>query len=206
MINYPNKKVVSNLNLTKEEREVKTKEKKILSAANRGMDFEHAVNSSNTYYDDCQRAIITKRPTPIRVVKVDYAHNARIVDAYFEKQSTTDYNGVYKGKYIDFECKETKSKTALTFNNISLHQINHLKKVLHHGGIAFFLIYFVELNEVYLLDAQYVIEAYEHKEIRKSLSLTYIKENGHLVEQGFIPRLKYLDVVDEVYFNEKKDF
>ncbi|MDY2574405.1 MAG: Holliday junction resolvase RecU [Bacilli bacterium] len=206
MINYPNKKVVSSQSMTKEEKNEKTKERKILSAANRGMDFEHAVNTSNTYYDDCQRAIITKRPTPIRVVKVDYAHNARIVDAYFEKQSTTDYNGVYKGKYIDFECKETKSKTALTFNNISLHQINHLKKVLYHGGIAFFLIYFVELSEVYLLDAKYVIEAYEHKEIRKSLSLTYIKENGHLVEQGFIPRLKYLDVVDEVYFNEKENF
>ena len=75
--------------------------------------------------------------------------------------------------------------------------------MLHHGGIAFFLIYFVELGEVYLLDAKYVIDAYEHQEIRKSLSLSYIKENGHLVEQGFIPRLKYLDVVDEVYFNEK---
>lgn len=200
MINYPNKKKVS---LTKEEKENKTKDKKMFSAANRGMDFEHAVNSSNIYYDDNKIAIITKRPTPIRVVKVDYAHNARIVDAYFEKQSTTDYNGVYKGKYIDFECKETKSQSSLTFNNISLHQIKHLQKVIDHGGIAFFLIYFATLNEVYLLDASVVVDAYNHKEIRKSLSLVTIREKGHLVEQGFIPRLKYLDVVDKVYFNEK---
>lgn len=203
MINYPNKKVINNL--TQEEKISKTKEKKILSAANRGMDFEHAVNSSNSYYDENKRAIITKRPTPIRIVKVDYAHNARIVDAYFEKQSTTDYNGVYRGKYIDFECKETKSKTALTFNNISSHQIKHLEKVISHGGIAFFLIYFVELDEVYLLDAKYVIESYHHQEIRKSLSLNYIKENGFLIEQGFIPRLKYLDVVDKVYFDGKQE-
>ena len=202
MINYPNKKKVS---LTQEEKEVKTKDKKMFSAANRGMDFEHAVNSSNTYYDDNKIAIITKRPTPIRVVKVDYAHNARIVDAYFEKQSTTDYNGVYKGRYLDFECKETKSQSSLTFNNISSHQINHLQKVIDHGGIAFFLTYFVTLNEIYLLDAKVVIDAYHHKEIRKSLSLTTIREKGHLVEQGFIPRLKYLDVVDKVYFNEKKE-
>ena len=200
MINYPNKKKVS---LTQEEKEVITKDKKMFSAANRGMDFEHAVNSSNTYYDDNKIAIITKRPTPIRVVKVDYAHNARIVDAYFEKQSTTDYNGVYKGRYLDFECKETKSQSSLTFNNISSHQINHLQKVIDHGGIAFFLIYFVTLNEIYLLDAKVVIDAYHHKEIRKSLSLTTIREKGHLVEQGFIPRLKYLDVVDKVYFNEE---
>ena len=48
MINYPNKKRLDN-NLTIEEKQIKTKEKKILSAANRGMDFEHAVNSSNSY-------------------------------------------------------------------------------------------------------------------------------------------------------------
>ena len=201
MINYPNKKRTTPLN--QEEKEIKSKEKKIFSAANRGMDFEHAVNSSNSYYDDQGRAIITKRPTPIKIVKVDYAHNAKIVDAHFEKQSTTDYNGVYRGKYVDFECKETKSHTALTFNNISKHQIEHLQKVLKHGGIAFFLIYFVELGEVYLLDASYVIDRYHHLEERKSLSLAYIQENGHLVEQGYIPRLNYLDTVDKVYFNEK---
>ena len=182
---------------------VSAKEKKIVSAANRGMDFEHAVSSSSSYYDDNKIAIITKRPTPIRVVKVDYSHNARIVDAYFEKQSTTDFNGVYKGKYIDFECKETKSKTSLTFNNISSHQIKHLEKVINHGGIAFFLIYFVLLDEIYLLDAKFVIENYKNLDKRKSLSIHYIRENGHFIEQGFIPRIKYLDVVDKVYFNEQ---
>lgn len=201
MINYPNKKVIPNLN--GEEKILKTKEKKMVSAANRGMDFEHAVSSSSSYYDDNKIAIITKRPTPIRVVKVDYSHNARIVDAYFEKQSTTDFNGVYKGKYIDFECKETKSKTSLTFNNISSHQIKHLEKVINHGGIAFFLIYFVLLDEIYLLDAKFVIENYKNLDKRKSLSIHYIRENGHFIEQGFIPRIKYLDVVDKVYFNEQ---
>lgn len=200
MINYPNKKNISNL--TYEEKQIKTKEKKMLSAANRGMDFEHAINSSNSYYDDQNRAIITKRPTPIKVVKVDYAHNARIVDAYFEKQSTTDYNGVYRGKYIDFECKETKSKTSIPFTNISKHQIKHLEKVIKHGGIAFFLIYFIELSEIYLLDAAFVINAYKNIQQKKSISLESIRKNGYLVEQGYIPSVKYLDVVDEVYFNE----
>lgn len=200
MINYPNKKVIQSSFQTKEE---KTHDKKVFSAANRGMDFEKAINSSNLYYDDNQIAIITKRPTPIKIVKVDYAHNARITDAYFEKQSTTDYNGVYKGKYIDFECKETKSKTSLSFNNISSHQIKHLKKVLFHGGIAFFLIYFIELNEIYLLDASFVINKYESDE-RRSLPLSYIQNNGYLIEQGYIPRINYLKVVDRVYFNEEK--
>ena len=166
------------------------------------MDFEHAINSSNLYYDDTKRAIISKRPTPIHIVKVDYKNNCKITDAYFEKQSNTDYNGVYRGKYIDFECKETKSKTSLSFNNISSHQIKHLEKVLLHGGIAFFLVYFISLGEVYLIDAKLIIERYNLK-AKKSISYSDIKEIGHIVEQGYIPRLKYLDVVDKVYFDEQ---
>lgn len=172
---------------------------KPIQFANRGLDFERAINLSNSYYLEHDIALIYKRPTPIHVVKVDYAHNCKIVDAYFEKQSTTDYNGVYKGKYIDFECKETKSTTSLSFHNIPSQQIKHLKKVIYHGGIAFFLIYFVSLDEIYLLDAKYVIEAYEAK-IRKSIALEDIKANGHLIKQEFNPRINYLKLVDQIYF------
>ena len=100
--------------------------------ANRGMDFEKSVSLSASYYLEQDLAVIYKRPTPIHVVKVDYAHNFKITDAYFEKQSTTDYNGVYKGRYIDFECKETKSTTSLSFHNIPSQQIKHLKSVIRH--------------------------------------------------------------------------
>ena len=84
--------------------EVKTvkEHRSLLSAANRGMSLEEDINLSNEYYRDMGIALINKRPTPINIVKVDYSRGARITDAYFEKQSTTDYNGVYKGKYIDF--------------------------------------------------------------------------------------------------------
>lgn len=177
-------------------------EEKPIQFSNRGMDFEKTINSSNSFYDDQNRAIITKRPTPIHIVKVDYKNNARIVDAYFEKQSTADYNGVYRGRYIDFECKETKSKTALSFHNISAHQIKHLEKVINHGGIAFFLVYFVSLQEVYLLDAKIMIDRFKNSE-RKSISISDLRENGYLVEQGYMPRLDYLNVVDKVYFDEK---
>ncbi len=176
-------------------------EEKNISYANRGMDFEDAVNISNNYYRDQDIALIYKRPTPIHIVKVDYAH-ARIKDAYFEKQSTTDYNGIFKGRYIDFECKETKVKTSLALHNISPHQVRHLEGVKRHGGIAFFLIYFVTLNEVYLLDAQYIIDAYRSQE-RKSIAYSTIKNNGVLIEQAYLPRLKYLDAVEKVYFNEQ---
>ena len=146
-------------------------------------------------------AVITKRPTPINIVKVDYSRGARITDAYFEKQSTTDYNGVYKGRYIDFEAKNTKSKTSFPLSNIEQHQIDHLKRVIRHGGIAFFIIQFQSRQEVYLLDAKFVIEFWEKGE-RKSIPYEIFLQDGILIKQGYSPRLYYIDAVEQKYFKK----
>ena len=75
--------------------------KKNLALANLGMDFEKDLNESNDFYLLHNIAVIYKRPTPINVVRVDYSRGALITQAYFEKQSTTDYNGIYKGRYLN---------------------------------------------------------------------------------------------------------
>ena len=122
---------------------------------------------------------------------------ARIVEAYFKTPSTTDYNGIYKGRYLDFEAKETK-RMNFPFTNISVHQIEHLKSIIKHQGIAFVIIAFTHLNEVYLIDASYVIEAY-YRADQKSMSYQTIKEKGHLIESGYNPRLNYLKIIDQYY-------
>ena len=198
MIKYPNGQTYSPNKKKKEHKIDKVELSK--SASNRGMDLENDINLSNEYYRNKGLALIHKRPTPINIVKVDYTKGAKIVDAYFEKQSTTDYNGVYQGRYIDFEAKNTKSKTSFPLSNIEKHQIEHLKAVLAQNGIAFFIIQFQTYNEVYLLDASYVIDFYEHGE-RKSIPYDVIKEKGVLIKQGFSPRLNYLEAVIEKYFN-----
>ena len=194
---YPNGKPYKKNNSSEEK--LQTSHRSLLSAANRGMSLEEDINLSNDFYRDSGFALINKRPTPINIVKVDYSHGARITDAYFEKQSTTDYNGVYKGKYIDFEAKNTKSTTAFPLSNISEHQIIHLKNVIKHGGIAFFIISFQVKDEIYLLDASFVIDFYENG-ARKSIPYEVFKEKGLLIKQDYNPRLHYLDAVDEIYF------
>ena len=67
--------------------------------ANRGMMLERDINQSNKYYLDHNIALIYKKPTPIKVVKVEYPKNV-IKEAYFNEPSTLDYNGIYKGKYL----------------------------------------------------------------------------------------------------------
>ena len=192
---YPNGKKYE----AKAEVKAEKQHRSLLSAANRGMSLEEDINLSNEYYRDMGIALITKRPTPINIVRVDYSKGARITDAYFEKQSTTDYNGVYKGKYIDFEAKNTKSETSFPLSNISEHQIIHLKNVTKHGGIAFFIICFQLKNEVYLLDASFVIEFWE-KGGRKSIPYDVFKEKGVLIKQDYTPRLHYIDAIEAVYF------
>ena len=197
MIKYPNGKKYQPTKTIKQSH--KAKEDISLSSSNRGMDLENDINLSNEYYRDHDICVIYKRPTPINIVKVDYSRGAHIVDAYFEKQSTTDYNGIYKGRYIDFEAKNTKNRTSFPLSNIEQHQIDHLKAVIRHGGVAFFIISFQTLNEIYLLDAKCVIEFYESQK-RKSIRYDDIKKYGVLLKQGYNPRIDYLKAVDLLYF------
>jgi recombination protein U len=195
MIKYPNGDIYT----PKARATKKSKVEISFSSANRGMNLESDINLSNEFYKEKGVCLITKRPTPINIVKVDYSKGAKIVDAYFETQSTTDYNGVYKGKYIDFEAKNTKSKTSFPLSNITKHQIEHLKLVNKHGGISFFIIQFETLDQVFLLDSKYVIEQYENNE-RKSIPIKFFLEKGYEIERSYNPRLKYIEAIEKAYF------
>ena len=187
MVNYPNMK------RSWQTQAMMTNDKKHYTA-HRGMSLEEDITLSNQYYLSHDIAVIYKKPTPIQIVKVDYPRReaAKIVEAYYKTPSTTDYNGLYRGKYVDFEAKETKVKT-FPFANISKHQIDHLQKIINHGGIAFVIIAFTSLNEVYLIDASHMINDYYHSQ-RKSITYQKIKDLGHLIPQGYQP--------DDWYFKE----
>lgn len=124
---------------------------KILSShANRGMDLENDINNTNSYYLDNDIAIVYKKPTPIKVSKVNYNKNHTIItEAFYEMPSTTDYNGIYKGKYIDFDAKEVKNSSSFALSNLHAHQLKHLKRVKEHGGISFLIVRFYKNNITY---------------------------------------------------------
>ena len=113
------------------------------------MSLEKDLNDTNNYYANINKAFIYKKPTPIQITKVDYPSRAHAVikEAFFKEPSTTDYNGLYKGKYIDFEAKETNSKTSFPLENIHKHQIKHLENIHNNNGLAFIIIRFNKLNK-----------------------------------------------------------
>ena len=86
--------------------------KKKISHANRGMNLESLINEANKYYLDNDIAIIYKKPTPIGIVSVEDQNNTKIITkAYFKEPSTLDYQGIYKGYYIEFDAKQTLRET-----------------------------------------------------------------------------------------------
>ncbi len=172
---------------------IKTNKTKVKTYGNRGMTLENDINLTNEYYLENNIAVIYKKPTPIAVVK---QQNNRIVDAYFKSPSTTDYNGLYKGKYIDFEAKETTIKTSFPLHNIHKHQIKHMSKVVENGVICFLIVRFTTLNETYLLYAEDFI-SFITTNNKKSIPYNYFKEMGYLIKTNINPNLDYIKIVDQ---------
>ena len=185
-MNYPNSK--------------KTYVKPKISTSNRGMSLEQDINTSNSHYLAKDIAVIYKKPTPIQIVSVDYPKRsaAKISEAYFKTPSTTDYNGIFKGKYIDFEAKECESKTSFPFSSIHKHQIQHLSNVIKHGAIAFIILRMSLYDKDYLIKAEDFI-SYYNKGIRKSLPLTWITKNGYEISKKYGNPCDYLSVVEKIF-------
>ncbi|UOQ85847.1 Holliday junction resolvase RecU [Gracilibacillus salinarum] len=171
--------------------------------SNRGMTLEEEINDTNHYYLAQQMAIIHKKPTPVQIVHVDYPKRSAAVikEAYFKQASTTDYNGIYKGKHVDFEAKETKNKQSFPLSNIHMHQIDHMKQIVEHGGICFLLIRFTLYQETYLLPAEHLITHWEQQFTggRKSIRYETVKKQGYIVPVRYQAKVDYLAAIDQYY-------
>ncbi|WP_313798528.1 Holliday junction resolvase RecU [Cytobacillus sp.] len=198
--NYPNGKRF--IPEKKETIKLKKKEKK-WSYSNRGMTLEEDINITNEYYLDQNIAAIHKKPTPIQIVQVDYPKRSAAVikEAYFKQASTTDYNGVYKGKYIDFEAKETQNPTSFPLKNFHDHQISHMEKILNQDGICFVLLRFSLTEEIFLLEARHLLTFWKRMKDggRKSITKVEIETFGHLIPLGYQPRIDYIKKIDYLY-------
>ena len=184
MFNYPNKK--SNFIQ-------KTK------YSNRGMELEEDINFANKYYLNNDIAVIHKKPIPIQIVEVNYPNrsSAMITKAFYKTPSTTDYNGLWNGKYIDFEAKETNSATSFSLNNIHEHQIEHMQKILNHGGITFIIVRFKKIDKTFILPFKKFIFFYDRAKNggRKSIKLSEFEETAFELSFNYKIRLDYITII-----------
>ena len=184
MFNYPNKKG----NFIQ-----KTK------YSNRGMELEEDINFANKYYLNNDIAVIHKKPIPIQIVEVNYPSrsSAMITKAFYKTPSTTDYNGLWNGKYIDFEAKETNSATSFSLNNIHDHQIEHMQKILNHGGITFIIVRFKKIDRTFILPFKNFIFFHNRANNggRKSIRLSEFEKSAFELSFNYKIRLDYLNII-----------
>ncbi len=201
---YPNGKSYQ----SNDHRSVTSPSKGKVSFSNRGMKLEEMINHTNKWYLTRDLAVIHKKPTPIQVVSVDYPKRSRAVirEAYYKNASTTDYNGLYKGRYIDFEAKQTSLKTKFPLHNIHQHQIDHMTQCAQHGGICFVLFLFKTNNEAFVYPIQALLEDWTRflAGENTAIPLSRIKENGFSVSLGYQPQINYLPAVDALISMEGK--
>lgn len=200
-IRYPNGKPYLTNDDKKKPKNQLTKKK--ISYSNRGMTLEEDINKTNEYYLLSKKAVIHKKPIPIQVVNVNYPRRsaAKITEAYYKKASTTDYNGVYNGYYIDFEAKETKNKTSFPLKNFHEHQLSHMEACVDQGGMCFVIIRFSTLNRVFVLDFSVIKKWWSQQtelDGKKSIPLKAFEKDGYELNYSLSPRLPYLEIVDSL--------
>ncbi len=113
----------------------------------RGSTLEELINHTNETYREAGLALIQKIPTPIKPINID-KESRHITLAYFDQKSTVDYIGAVQGIPVCFDAKECVT-TTFPLQNIHEHQVAFMEEFEKQGGIAFIVLSFTGLDEMY---------------------------------------------------------
>lgn len=113
----------------------------------RGSALEGMINHSNEVYREKKLALIQKIPTPITPMNIE-KNTRHITLAYFNQKSTVDYIGTVQGIPVCFDAKECGVRT-FPLQNIHEHQVRFMKEFEEQQGIAFIILHFTAVDEIY---------------------------------------------------------
>lgn len=159
---------------------------KNMSHANRGMNLESMVNTANTYYMSTKQCAVIKVPTPWKILWKNCNGYRVPMKVFPEAKSWLDYIGCIEGVPITFDAKESKNKTSFPLGNIKPHQIQGLKQWEENGGKSFFVVWFTEHNEMYLLPYEILIDYWDASLNggRKSIPYSVFSEQAYKIESN----------------------
>lgn len=162
------------------------------SYANRGAFLERIIDMANNKYRNAGVADIRKIPTPVQITST----KGQMVTGRKEKATWVDYSGVYNGRAIIFDAKQT-SETSFPLKNISLHQYELLKSWSEKGARAFLLVYFSKDDKYFILPFESLKWAWERAEMggRKSIAYKEFETMAQEVKSKDGYTLHYLEAV-----------
>ena len=141
----------------------------------RGSTLEDMINHSNEVYREKKLALIQKVPTPITPITIEKS-TRHITLAYFDQKSTVDYIGAVQGIPVCFDAKECAVKT-FPLQNVHEHQIRFMKEFEEQGGIAFIILHFTALDEMYYMPFRDLEKFWKRMEAGGRKSFTYDEIN-----------------------------
>ena len=131
----------------------------------RGSTLEDLINRTNDSYREKKLALIQKIPTPITPIQIDKS-SRHITLAYFDQKSTVDYIGAVQGIP---EC----SASTFPLQNIHAHQIRFMEEFEAQGGIAFIVLYYTGMDEIYYVPFRTIKHFWDRMEAGGRKSFTY---------------------------------
>ena len=137
----------------------------------RGSTLEDMINHTNEIYREKKLALIQKIPTPITPITIEKS-TRHITLAYFDQKSTVDYIGAVQGIPVCFDAKECAVKT-FPLQNVHEHQIRFMKEFEEQGGIAFIILHFTALDEMYYMPFRDLEKYWKRMEAGGRKSFTY---------------------------------
>lgn len=136
----------------------------------KGSKLEMLLNMTNNEYRSADIAIVDKVPPPLKVGEV----SGKKVKAYLDKATWVDYNGIYKGRSLIFDAKESTVE-RFPLANLAEHQYNTLKSWHRHGAVSFLIVAFWLKNknepEIYYLSFEQLASFWEQKDLGGSKSI-----------------------------------
>ena len=162
---------------------------------NNGMMLEKMINDSIKYMESEGIGVFHKKEVPVVFTSLSNMNNKKVINkGYLMGKSTTDYYGIYKGYFCAFEAKSTIEDTFV-LSNVKKHQMEYLNTIEEHGGISFYIIYFISSNKVIFIQSSSFHEYLEfHK--KKNLKLVEALEIGVEIEISYPGLLLFNEQLD----------
>ena len=141
-------------------------------------------------------AEVQKIPTPIK--RIGEIKGKGTFRACYDKKSTVDYIGTFKGRTIVFDAKETSIETRFPLKNIKKHQYQYMVRQHNHGAIAFLIVRFKSRNEDYLLPVSHLQKVWSQSKNggRKSIPYDSFHESFKIEKGKGRAIVDYLSVID----------
>lgn len=157
---------------------------------NKGMYLEELINNTISYYNNNDVGLFEKRYLPIAIKEI----NKNKVTGFLKEKSSVDYLGLYQGKHIEFEAKQTQND-YFSFNVFKNHQLKYLVKANMMGAISFLIIHFFNNDITICISINNLIEIYNKFKTKKVPINSFVKYGSkiNIVFPGILDIVSFLN-------------